>query len=136
MDEGGHDLGFALPALATDFEKLPLAAGNIDVSVVSDLRSLSDELLQQTGATALIDAAALEVPLDSVIDTLHSQLPDLRLMIAGGSAEQQQLAIRIADQTVFRFVHKPASPARLKLFLDAAARPERRLVPSSSPPPT
>jgi protein TonB len=112
-----------------------LAAGNIDVSVVTDLRGLTDELLQQTGATALIDAAALEIPLDGVIDTLHNQLPDLRLMIAGGGAEQQQLATRVADQTVFRFVHKPASPARLKLFLDAAARPERRLGSATTPPP-
>ncbi len=122
------------PLLIKALQELASGNYNVNVSVVSELRGLSDELLQQTGATALIDAAALEAPLDAVIDTLHNQLPDLRLMIAGGSAEQQQLATRIADQSVFRFVHKPASPARLKLFLDAAARPERRLGTAVAPP--
>ncbi len=75
-----------------------LAEGGIDISVVSDLRSMTDELLQQTGATALIDAAALDAPVDGVVDVITRQLPDLRLMVAGHGAEQQQLP--------------PASPTR------------------------
>jgi TonB family protein len=99
-----------------------LAGGGIDVSVVADLRSMTDELLQHAGATALIDTAALDAPVEGVVDAITRQLPDLRLMVAGHGADQQQLASRISNQTVFRFVHKPASPQRLKLFLDAAAR--------------
>jgi protein TonB len=41
-------------------------------------------------------------------------------MVAGHAAEQNVLATRISQQKVFRFVHKPASPQRLKLFIDAA----------------
>ena len=100
-----------------------LSSDNVAVHVVSDMRSLSDELLQHAGAVALIDVAALDIPVEGAVDAITTQFPDLRLMIAGQSAEQNVLARRIADQSVFRFVHKPASPQRLKLFLDAAARP-------------
>jgi protein TonB len=100
-----------------------LSADNVAVHVVSDMRSLSDELLQHAGAVALIDASSLDIPVEGAVDAITTQFPDLRLMIAGHSAEQNVLARRIADQSVFRFVHKPASPQRLKLFLDAAARP-------------
>jgi protein TonB len=100
-----------------------LSSDNVAVHVVSDMRTLSDELLQHAGAVALIDASALDIPIEGAVDAITTQFPDLRLMIAGHSAEQNALARRIADQSVFRFVHKPASPQRLKLFLDAAARP-------------
>lgn len=111
-----------------------LAGGGIDVSVVPDLRNLSDELLQHGAGTALIDAEALDSPLEGVVDAISQQLPDVRLMVAGHGTEQQQLASRIASQTVFRFVHKPASPQRLKLFLDAAARPGERHVATVATP--
>jgi len=100
-----------------------LSSDNVAVHVVSDMRALSDELLQHSGAVALIDAGSLDAPIEGAVDAVTTQFPDLRLMIAGHSAEQNALARRIADQSVFRFVHKPASPQRLKLFLDAAARP-------------
>jgi TonB family protein len=99
-----------------------LSTEGVAVHVVSDMRTLSEELLQHMGAVAMIDAGSLDAPIDGVVDAITIQFPDLRLMIAGQSAEQAALARRIADQTVFRFVHKPASPQRLKLFLDAAVR--------------
>ncbi len=53
---------------------------------------------------------------------------------------QAQIAAQIADGTVFRFVHKPASSQRLRLFLDAAVRPSGRTAharhqPAPCPPP-
>jgi TonB family protein len=98
-----------------------LATGGINVSVVNDLRSLTDELLQNAGDAVLIDTAAIESPVAEVVDMVASQLPHLCLMVAGHSTDQQQLTSRIASRTVFRFVHKPASPQRLRLILDAAA---------------
>jgi TonB family protein len=100
-----------------------LSSEGVAVHVVSDMRTLSDELLQHAGAVAMIDAGSLDAPIEGAVDAITTQFPDLRLMVAGQSPEQTALARRIADQTVFRFVHKPASPQRLKLFLDAAARP-------------
>jgi TonB family protein len=100
-----------------------LATNGVNVSVVPDMRSLTDVLLQNAGDTVLIDTAALEAPVTEVVDMVSSQLPDLCLMVAGHSTDQQLLTSRLTNKTVFRFVHKPASPQRLKLILDAAARP-------------
>ncbi|MEO8313750.1 MAG: TonB family protein [Pseudomonadota bacterium] len=100
-----------------------LATSGINVSVVSDVHSLTDMLLQNAGETVLIDTAALESPVTEVVDMISGQLPDLCLMVAGHSTDQQQLTSRLASKTVFRFVHKPASTQRLKLILDSAARP-------------
>ena len=112
-----------------------LSTEGVSVHVVSDMRTLSDELLQRVGAVAMIDAGSLDAPIEGAVDAITTQFPDLRLMIAGQSAEQTALARRIADQSVFRFVHKPASPQRLKLFLDAAVRtPETPARPRDRPP--
>lgn len=116
-----------LVALTTDAALMralqDLSAEGAAVVVVSDIQALSDELLQRTDAVALVDAGSLDAPVDGVVDAFATQFPDLRLLVAGHTADQTALSGRIASQTVFRFVHKPASPQRLKLFLDAAARP-------------
>jgi TonB family protein len=107
------------PALAGALEAL--ATGNVTLCIVQDLRRLADELMQHPRAVALLDAQALNVPADAAVDAVKNQFPDVRLMIAGNATEQNLLAGRIADQKVFRFVHKPASPQRLKLFFEAAS---------------
>lgn len=116
-----------LVALTTDSGLIralqDLSADGASVHVVADLRALSDEMLQQTAAVALIDAGSIDAPIDGVVDAFSTQFPDLRLLVAGQTSDQTVLARRIASQAVFRFVHKPASPQRLKLFLDAAGRP-------------
>ncbi|MET0279800.1 MAG: energy transducer TonB [Steroidobacteraceae bacterium] len=107
------------PALASALQEVD---GEVSVVVVDALARLTDELMQQSAASALLDIAALDAPVDAVVDALAAQFPDLRLMVAGQAADQSLLASRISEQVVFRFVHKPASPQRLKLFIDAAAR--------------
>lgn len=99
-----------------------LSAGGLTIHLVEDLRRLADELMQHATAVALLDAQALGVPADAAVDAIKSQFPEVRLMVAGLASEQKLLASRISRQTVFRFVHKPASPERLKLFLDAASQ--------------
>jgi len=101
-------------------------AQEIPVVIVDDLARLSDELLRHGSNLALVDAAAASTPLQGVVDALIGQFPDLRLMIAGHAAEQSLLASRIANESVFRFVHKPASSQRLRLFIDADARATSR----------
>lgn len=111
-----------------------LAGGELTILLVEDLRHLADELLQHGTAVALLDSQALGVPADAAVDALKNQFPDVRLMVAGQAAEQNMLATRISDQRVFRFIHKPASPQRLRLFLEAAASisPARRAETSAS----
>jgi protein TonB len=114
------------PALAQTLQEL--AGGDLSIHLVEDLAGLADALMQHATAVALLDAKALGVPADAAVDAVKSQFPDLRVMVAGYVAEQTLLASRIADQKVFRFVQKPASPLRLKVFIEAATlqRPERR----------
>jgi TonB family protein len=100
-----------------------LAAMNLAVVQVHSTEALAEELLAGTPAIALIDSAALSRPLDQLVDQLAAQFPDQRLIVAGHGLEQSLLATRIAQGQVFRFVHKPASAQRLKLFVDAANRP-------------
>ena len=99
-----------------------LSTSGCNVSVVPDLRNLTDLLLQNAGDTVLIDTAALESPVTEVVDMIARQLPDLCIMVAGHSTDQQQLVSRLANKTVFRFVHKPASPQRLRLTREGGAR--------------
>jgi TonB family protein len=111
------------PALGRALQEL---ASEVSIHIVQDLRKLTDELLAHGTNVALLDAAALDAPVDGVVDAITAQFPDLRLMIAGQTGEQSLLASRIASETVFRFIHKPATPQRLKLFLDAASREGER----------
>src|SRR5690606_26441570 len=113
---------------------LELAGGELTILLVEDLRHLPYELLQHGTAVALLDSQALGVPADAAVDALKNQFPDVRLMVAGQAAEQNMLATRISDQRVFRFIHKPASPQRLRLFLEAAASisPARRAETNAS----
>jgi TonB family protein len=99
-----------------------LARSGVDISVVPDAEALSEELLQSTSSIALIDAGTAGSMLEGLVDALATQFPDLRLLVAGHGTEQNQLATRISSGRVFRFVHKPASPQRLKLMVDAASR--------------
>jgi TonB family protein len=107
------------PALAAAVQEL--TAGGVPVGMVEDLRALADLLMQDDGSLVLLDAQALGVPVDAAVDAIKNQFPEVRLLVAGHAAEQTVLASRIASQKVFRFVHKPASPQRLKLFVDAAS---------------
>jgi len=108
-------------ALATTLEEL--STYGIAVSLVDDSSGLADALLASPHSIALIDAAACAAPVEQLVDSIAAQFPDTRLLVAGHSLDQGVLATRIASQRVYRFVHKPASAQRLKLFYDAASRP-------------
>src|SRR5262249_26538589 len=74
-----------------------LSADGASVHVVADLRALSDEMLQQTAAVALIDAGSIDAPIDGIVDAFSTQFPDLRLLVAGHTPDQTVLARRIAS---------------------------------------
>jgi DNA-binding NarL/FixJ family response regulator len=89
-----------------------------------------DQLVANSAEVALIDAATAPAPLTDFILTLRRQFPHLLVVLAGSAQLQTELAAQIADGTIFRFAHKPASAQRLKLFvtaaLQSAARSNRR----------
>jgi TonB family protein len=88
----------------------------------------ADQLVATASAVALIDATAAPAPLDGFIASLHQQFPQLLLLLAGPASLQSQFAAQIADGTIFRFAHKPASAQRLKLFVDAALLRRQALI--------
>lgn len=65
--------------------------------------------------TVRSDAAAL-------LSRLHSQFPELVLMATGRRDEESAVAALVSDGRIYRFLHKPISPARGNLFLSAASR--------------
>lgn len=111
-----------------------LSGNGITCEIVEDLRALADQLMQQEDVVALLDAQALGVPADAAVDAIKNQFPEAMLMVAGHAAEQNMLATRIAEQKVFRFVHKPASTQRLKLFVEAASQLGDRQVAQAAQP--
>ena len=78
-------------------------------------------MAKQTGV-AIIDAAAASTPVERLTEKLKSQFPDLVLIVAGRLDDQSALAAQITNGTVYRFLHKPVSEQRVKLFVDAAWR--------------
>jgi TonB family protein len=68
------------------------------------------------------DLGALRGDAAALLDRLHAQFPELILMATGRREEEHSVAMLVSDQRIYRFLHKPVSPARANLFLSAAAR--------------
>jgi len=101
--------------------------------VASDT-ALTDHLMASTTRAALIDAAAVSVPVAELTARLKAQFPDLVLVVAGTAADQGVLAPQITDGRVFRFLHKPVSAQRVKLFVESAFR-HSDVTPAAVPAP-
>jgi protein TonB len=93
--------------------------------VVTDEAVLATHLLSGLAGVVFIDAAMDQVhPGATALLTqrLHVELPDIVLVVAGDGTAQTELAALVGDGTIYRFVHKPVSAQRVKLFVDAAWR--------------
>ena len=83
---------------------------------------LSTALIAHHSGVAVLDCAALSSHAATLAERLHAQFPELVLIAAGNVDEQAQLAARITDGSVYRFLHKPFSEQRVRLFVEAAWR--------------
>lgn len=72
------------------------------------------------------DAAAL-------LERLQSQFPELVLLATGRREEEGSVAGLISKGCIYRFLHKPVSPARANLFLATATRRYHELTDNASP---
>jgi TonB family protein len=70
----------------------------------------------------IADLGALRGDAAALLDRLHSQFPELVLMATGRRDEESAVASLVASGLVYRFLHKPVSPARAGLFITAATR--------------
>lgn len=118
----------ALKKVTAPAHEVLSASAEIDLSTV---------LVTHHAGVAVIDCAALTTEVATLTGHLHEQFPEVVLIVAGTVAEQSQLAARITDGVVYRFLHKPFSEQRVRLFVEAAWRRHAQLdaEPRSSQPP-
>jgi TonB family protein len=116
----------------------PLLALTLDPQLLATLQKVTDPahevcaqgseidfsaaLLAHHAGVAVLDCAAIATPIAQLTQRLSSQFPELVLIVAGGIDEQGMLAAQIADGSVHRFLHKPVSEQRVRLFVEAAWR--------------
>src|SRR6185437_2052802 len=60
--------------------------------------------------------------IERITERLRAQFPELVLIVAGSIDDQSALATQITNGTVYRFLHKPVSEQRVRLFVEAAWR--------------
>ena len=94
------------------------------LTVVVNESALAQQLLSAPVGVVFIDAGMAHPPgaMAQLVRRLYNQLPDIVLVVAGDGAAQTELAPLVTDGTIYRFVHKPVSAQRVKLFIDAAWR--------------
>lgn len=110
------------------------------VNTVGSEIDLAAALMTQPCGVAVLDAGAVATSICQLAGRLNTQFPDLVLVAAGGLDDQGALANMIADGSVHRFLHKPVSEQRVRLFVDAAWRrhgellADARATATASPP--
>jgi TonB family protein len=83
---------------------------------------VSDLLVAGEVGIVVLDAQALHEAAGVFVAQIKRQFPDLVVVAAGHRDDETSLAGLISAGLVYRFIHKPMSPARAKLFAEAAIR--------------
>ena len=99
-----------------------VAAPEHDLVFVGAETDLASHLMSDAAGVVVLDTAATVSPISQLSQGLKAQFPDLVLVVAGGAAEQSALSAQVTSGDVYRFLHKPASEQRMRLFIDAAWR--------------
>jgi TonB family protein len=81
-----------------------------------------DLLLTGRCGVLLIDMAAVSTRPATLVEQIVDQFPDVVVVVAGRREDESLLAGLISDGLVYRFMHKPLSPKRAGMFLNAAMR--------------
>jgi TonB family protein len=83
---------------------------------------VSDLLVAGGVGIVVLDVQALHEGARVFVEQIKRQFPDLVLVAAGHRDDETSLAALISAGLVYRFIHKPMSPARAKLFAEAAIK--------------
>jgi len=81
----------------------------------------------------IADLQVLRTDAANLLERLQAQFPELILLATGRREEEHAVAGLVGSGRVYRFLHKPVSPARASLFLSAATRRYIETSGSSSP---
>jgi TonB family protein len=116
----------AVAVLSSDSDLLAAArrasGAEHELLTVATETELAAQLVNGRAGAVLIDGAALQEPIDTFTERLKKQFPDLVLVVAGGPEDQSRLSKQITNGVVYRFLHRPVSEQRIRLFLEAALR--------------
>lgn len=105
------------------FEAIRHAAGSRTAVRQAESAGESVELLLSGRCGVLVvDMAALSAEPASFVRQVLSQFPDVVVVAAGQREDEPVLASLISEGLIYRFMHKPISPRRARMFLDAAVR--------------
>ena len=97
---------------------------------------VSDLLVAGEVGILVLDVQALHEGARVFVEQIKRQFPDLVVVAAGHRDDETALAGLISAGLVYRFIHKPMSPARAKLFAEAAIKKhedQRRRAPQAPP---
>jgi TonB family protein len=83
---------------------------------------VSDLLIAGEVGIVVLDVQALTESASVFVGQIKRQFPDLVVVVAGHRDDENALAGLISAGAVYRFIHKPMSPGRAKLFAEAAVR--------------
>jgi TonB family protein len=83
---------------------------------------VSDLLVAGEVGIVVLDTQALHEAPSVFVAQIKRQFPDLVVVAAGHRDDETSLAGLISAGLVYRFIHKPMSPARAKLFAEAAIK--------------
>jgi TonB family protein len=129
---------FASPMLASAAAPVAVAAITQDRALIGLLRSVIDpandlilvsseseltpHLNSRRISVALLDSMFIEGDLGAMSERLRETWPDLVLVVVGTAEEQTKVAAQITSGVVYRFLHRPVSAPRVRLFVEAALR--------------
>lgn len=98
---------------------------------------VSDLLVAGGVGILVLDVQALREAAARFVADIKHQFPDLVILVAGNRESETELARLISDGSIYRFIHKPMSPARARQFAEAAVKrldDRRRRIVEVAPP--
>jgi TonB family protein len=93
-----------------------------DVILVTSEAELTPHLNSRRVSVALLDSMYVEGDLAGLAERLRDTWNDLVLVVVGTAEEQSKVAGQITSGVVYRFLHRPVSAPRVRLFVEAALR--------------
>jgi TonB family protein len=116
----------AIAAITQDRALIGLLRSTVDPSndliIVTSEGELTPHLNSRRVSAALLDSMFIEGDLAGMAERLRATWPDLVLVVVGTAEEQSKVAAQITSGVVYRFLHRPVSAPRVRLFVDAALR--------------
>ncbi len=116
----------AISAITQDRALIGLLRSTVDPSheliLVNNEEELRPHLNGRRVSACLLDSMFIEGDLAALAERLRETWPDLVLVVVGTAEEQARVASQITSGVVYRFLHRPVSAPRVRLFVEAALR--------------